>query len=508
MEILAGLIELEERNLLPLPWYNRPALGLISGTRVNVAAVTSEPRSEDYPPDIIVTPLSIGNLRRTTSLVIDLPEGLGSINRALRKVGNKFNIALMETVTIDQRSKHRITLVLEPPSAAAAPKYQQNLDRLVADLVALGADPKPNPYWLANPGVTFTTAQPSKVHDGHVDIEDVREWIDEKYSHLAGDFDFDKVVVSSNTEARFIRYIFPRKGAFELHVPHEDIPTAMQHLTSSLTRLNYNILLSRISKSESSDLRKHQPSVTVAICEPVGGKPGQKPDTGLDAGQIRKKIQASLPAARDAIKYMFRVPPNLISFGRKASDIQSKRASRLARRTVQVPPPIANYLKNYNKEQRRVVFVSYPDVAATQPESRTAELLGRILDMIQQSGLASYDGYARPTAPINGRLDDVWARMWRADAALFIAPTEEDAPGDEQKHLWLTANQQIEWSFMAALCQNSEIICHRRARAEREFMMPDTVRIEYEQLPDEFSRIEAKIRQKLEGWFPSTDKRA
>lgn len=496
MEILAGLIELDDLNSLPVPWYNRPAIGLISGTRVNVAAVTSTAKPQGYPPDIIVTPLKIINLHCTSSIVVDLPEGLGGINKALKQVGERFNIALMETVTIDQRSKHRITLVLEPPSIGSdATSYAANLASLVKELTELGGKPAPQPYRLANESIEFPKRQPSKVYDGHVEIEEVRSWIEKNYGDLRDRFDFDKVVVSSNTEARFLRYIFPRTGAFEVHIPHDDIPTAMQHLTSTLTDLSYNVLLSRISKSESPDPRRHQPSVTVAICEPVGSG-REKPRISTDATEISEKISESLHADAEASKYMFSVPAELISFGRKASSIQSTRMPRLVRRTIDVPTEIATYLKPYNREKRRVIFVSYPD-KGREPGTKTRELVQRVFALIESMGHACYDGYGAPTAPKNGRMDDVLARMWRADAGVFIAPADGGKPP------WLTPNQQIEWGFMAPLCQNTHIICHRRAQAERQFMMPDTVRLEYEKLSDgDLSLIENRMRQKILEWFP------
>jgi hypothetical protein len=74
MEILAGLIKLSSPSLLPAPWYNRPALGLISGTPVEVALIESaanihshSPSEAVVPPDIIVTPLKVSKLPLSSS---------------------------------------------------------------------------------------------------------------------------------------------------------------------------------------------------------------------------------------------------------------------------------------------------------------------------------------------------------------------------------------------------------------------------------------------------------
>jgi hypothetical protein len=507
MEILAGLIELDNRDLLPLPWYNRPALGLVSGTHVSVAPVTSAPVSKDCPPDIIVTPLTIGNLKCTSSIVIDLSEDLGSIKRVLERVGNKFNIALMETVTIDQRSKHRITLVLEPPRGVSATSYNNSLTKLLKKLKdELGAttpfqpsrmsDEDIQPYRLANNGIDFGQPQPSKVYDGHVEIDEVRKWIDERYGHLKDRFDFNRVVISSNTEARFIRYIFPRQGAFEVHVPHQDVPTAMQNLTSSLTRLRYNILLSRISKSESPDPRKHQSSVTVAICEPVESDTGEAPIISYNAAEIAKKIRAALPTGQDALEYMFQVPTDLISFGRKANQIKSTRTSRLRERIIAVPPKIQTHLAAYIKERRRVVFFSYPGLGL-EDGNKTSAILKRVFDRIdRENHVVAYDGFTRPWEMDQGP-DDVFARMWRADAGIFLAPA---IPGKPQ---WLTPEQQIEWGFMAPLCPRTYIVCHKKAPKDRQFMIPDVARLMYEDLSDgHLHTIEEKIVQRILSWFP------
>src|SRR6185295_2988655 len=115
MEILAGLVNLNPNsNILPVPWYNRPALGLISNTEVHIGVVKASAGKPTAPPDIIVTPLVTARLRSMVSVTVDLDEKPGALFEALSLIQERFNIALAESVTVDQRTKHRITLVLEP----------------------------------------------------------------------------------------------------------------------------------------------------------------------------------------------------------------------------------------------------------------------------------------------------------------------------------------------------------------------------------------------------------
>jgi hypothetical protein len=141
MEILAGLVELDIPDLLPAPWYNRPSLGLVNNTAVRIGVLKSiEPTAA--PPDIIVTPLRTDRLHSTASVIIDLKERAGAVYETLREVNEDsteadqdFNIALAETLTIDQRTQHRITLILEPPRfrpGSAGPqraKYEEKIER-------------------------------------------------------------------------------------------------------------------------------------------------------------------------------------------------------------------------------------------------------------------------------------------------------------------------------------------------------------------------------------------
>ena len=226
MEILAGLVRLIERNVLPAPWFNRPSLGLVTNTPVNIGVLKAA-HPTDAPPDIIVTPLRTDRMHYTTSVVIDLKERPGAVYEVLNQLQKDFNIALAETVTIDQRTRHQITLLLEPPefydgiSNVEIERHQERLLSLRSSVEKLqGFD-----RFTSNPAIDqnteFEFQATSVVDQGMIACRTIRDWILRKYvGDFKDRFDFSRVVVSSSADGRFIRYIFPKRGVFEATVSH------------------------------------------------------------------------------------------------------------------------------------------------------------------------------------------------------------------------------------------------------------------------------------------------
>lgn len=134
VEILAGLVRLDEGFSLPAPWFNRPSLGMNTYTIVDIAVLQGIAGVE-APPDIIVTPLRTGNLRCTSAVTIDVGERPGAIYDVLTLVSRDINIALAETVTIDQRGQHRISLILEPPGKSECTREsERDFQNILKDL--------------------------------------------------------------------------------------------------------------------------------------------------------------------------------------------------------------------------------------------------------------------------------------------------------------------------------------------------------------------------------------
>ena len=500
MEILAGLVKFGDDNKLPLPWYNRPALGLKTGTPVYVAAVISNTPSRRgqgrVPPDIIITPLRYSGLHQTFSITIDLKEGKGAIGKVLDIISINFNIALMETVTIDQRQKHRITMILEPINMNNDEFIDINI--MIIDLkkslsAIEGIDIKPH-LILANKEVKFEEGDISEVINGYVDITKIIDFINENYGDLKNKFDLKKLVISSNPDARFVRYIFPKIGVFQARISHEDLPTAMKTLTQTLGNLKYNILLSRISKSGSYNKNRYQKSETVLICEPIG-----KFNYGVVGNHARKiikhEIYMRLKFADIGGKFSFRVDVDDISFGRSADSVIDIKYPFSNVRKIESPREISMYLDKYVDKGKNVIFVSLP--AASTDLGNAKDIREIINKVVKELNCVVYDGFSSPSELSGlGRADEICARIWRADAGIFLAAGQETPQ-------WLTRNQEIEWGFMRPICDKSIIICHPDTLPDRRFMMPDHSMITYTEMKDrgDLLKIEEEVRRRIKSWF-------
>lgn len=490
MEILAGLIELSSKTLLPAPWYNRPALGLISGTPVEVSLVESVSASRanasnetetsvqiSVPPDIIVTPLKVSKLPSSVSITMDFEESRGVINKVLSIIESKFNIALMETVTIDQRTKHRVCLVLEPPEDDSdSVAFSEKVSKFVEEPRSTAGYKRHFISDLSNEDIRFRRRQFSVVEDESVDFANVRNTITERYGHLADIYDFDKVVVSSNSDARFIRYIFPKRGSFEVSVPHADRPTAMQKLAGVISDLEYNILLSRVSKSASSNKRQRQESVTVAICEPNEIRPDE------DEDYIRRKIEKRL-LVEDFDDFVFSVNP--ISFGKQVKTTQSRRRRPGNTKSVEIPDYYMPHILKYRDERRKKIFVSRPTFSPDDKISNIA--IDAIYKTIGDLHCAVYDGYDQPFPKVDNDAFEIDARIWSADAAIFLGL----GPGGEGE--WLSRDQEIEWG-VASVITRKIILCGRPdSFSQRRLMMPESIGVTFTDLSNTRNLEEFKI---------------
>jgi hypothetical protein len=494
MEILAGLMKLSSPELLPAPWYNRPALGLISGTPVEVSLVESvsasratSPNQADVPPDIIVTPLKVSKLPSSVSITMDFAESRGVINRVLSIIESNFNIALMETVTIDQRTKHRVCLVLEPPeNASDSEESLIKVNKFIDELRIAPGYIKHFVSDLSNDDIRFRRRQFSVVEDESVDFANIRKAIDDKYAHLANIYDFDKVVVSSNSDARFIRYIFPKKGSFEVSVPHADRPTAMQKLAGVISELEYNILPSRVSKSASPIKRQRQESVTVAICEP------NEISRDEDEKSIRGKIEDRL-LIEEFDDFVFSVNP--ISFGKFAKTTQSRRVKPGNSRLVEIPDYYMPHILKYRDERRKKIFVSRPTFTGNDRAANLA--IEAIYAAIAEKNFAVFDGYEQPTPKEKNDAFEIHARIWSADAAVFLGM---GAGGGGE---WLSRDQEIEWG-VASVITRKIILCGKRdSFSKRRLMMPESIGVTFEDLSDTQNLEEFKfeLSRRLEQIF-------
>lgn len=502
MEILAGLVNLVDDDHLPAPWFNRPSLGLLSNTAVTLGVLESTENS-DAPPDIIVTPLEAGIMHYTVSVIVDFDEKPGVVYKALRKISTNFNIALAETVTINQRSQHRVTLVLEYPNflkaenqdeiMATTETFNQDLSKLKSDMESINGFLDYSPWPVLAQKTKFLMIEKGIVDQGLIKCSGIRRFFSKTYTDKFGDkFNFDAVVVSSSADGRFIRYVTPKKGTFEVTVSHKDTPGSLRQVSSALHELDYNILLSRLSRSVGT-VPKPSTSTYVAVCEPP-----QKNNfaSNSDTADIRKENSEILAAIRKEIsekladrKKLFELSLQSVTMGTTPERIAFPYRTGLMPhvREIHAPRDFRFYLYDgvFKKalSEKKAVFVSYQNPVSNLEAERV--LNEAIYAEIEKSGMVVFDGFSKPQ-PVRDS-QEVRARMWRASAAIFVVRDTRmgmrNSGSRQSKVKGLSAEQLAEWGMIYGQGKPWFVICQEGVEAEvRKFMIPETPFITYKNI--------------------------
>ena len=440
-------------------------------------------------------------------MVIDLEERTGAVCEALNEVQNIFNIALAETVTIDQRTSHRITLILEPPFNTVTMdhlsseykrkvrEFRREVERFKERVSGIKGFITATSSAVVDEKANFERQETSTIRYGSIDFTTIRDWLARTYVKQFEDrFDFSRVIVSSSAEGRFIRYIFPKKGVFEATVSHLDVPTALAQISSVFHNLKYNILLSRLSRSK-GDTPAQEKSIYVAVCEPLEAL---SPIT--DHGQYYSNIAAKISQRLDECKagYQFVLANGRVSSGAKIDRVAYPYRHGIDPGSMEIlaPPDLRPYLDHYRlPANKRSVFISYRKGLRTSSEGEA--LVNTVISKIEAAGAAVYDGFSLPDVLKNDDAADIRARMWMASAAVFFAIKDEEGG--------LSANQLVEWAFMYGQGKPWAVIV--RTGEEQKlghFMIPDRSFITFPDLrsPATIADIAERISKVMHIWFP------
>jgi hypothetical protein len=501
MEILAGLVQLNKPGLLPAPWFNRPSLGLVTNTPVRVGVLKATDPTE-APPDIIVTPLRTDRLHCTASVIIDLKERTGAVYQALSQVGQIFNIALAETVTIDQRTRHRITLILEPTdpytgrSLTENAEYSDHLAKFEERIRSLDGCISFSSNFVVDENTRFERQETSVVEYGSIDCNSIRDWLVPRYVDKFKDrFDFSRVIVSSSADGRFIRYIFPKRGVFEATVSHLDKPTALVQISSVFHNLEHNILLSRLSRSMKKP--RQGKSIYVAICEPMN-PPSAINHPSQYATDIANRIIQKLDDCDP--DYQFALENGRVSLGARIDTVAYPYRHGIdpGVREISAQDELRTYFGQYKLEGKKAIFLSY--TKALKSTHAGSALQKHVIEHIEKSGAIVFDGYSLPRPLHNDLAADVRARMWLASAAIFFA-YDKDQSGN------LSENQWIEWGYIYGQGKPWAVIVRDGEESKvKHFMTPDVSFITYRNLDTqlEIDEVSKKVSDVILRWFPIT----
>jgi hypothetical protein len=507
MEILAGLVKLTDDEHLPAPWFNRPSLGLLSNTAVSLGVLKSR-GTVNAPPDIIVTPLDTGILHYTVSIIVDFKERPGVVYDVLSKIPRSFNIALAETVTVDQRTKHRVTLVLEytapgPTQKNKTPTSRRQLTTAMqhaAELRKLRDDIKNikdfssySRWAVIGKKTTLEKQSSSVVNQGLIRCKDIREFLNRNYrERFGGQFDFDSVVVSSSADGRFIRYITPKWDTFEVTVFHKDTPGSLDQVSNAFKSLKYNILLSRLSRSVGNTNRPHT-STYVAVCEPVKRAPS-------DLTNYEQSIKDTITKAIGRKPPEYQLSVKSVTKGTEPERVAFPSRTPLPHiREFRAHISFSYLLKDYPSDKIKKVFLSY---AAPDESTGNDRVINEILyDEIKSAGMAVYDGFSKPFQAQDN--SHVHARMWIASAAFFIVRNRPMGQSSAPNAPGLSAAQLLELGFIHGQGKPWYGVCEAgHEKSFSSFMNPERSLITYRSLDTPRGRKEfrMKIKPLIRDW--------
>src|SRR6266568_915908 len=311
MYVLSEMIKLPEfGDDLPLPWYQRACLGLITRTSCFVAIVESKVGQGRPVGDIIVSvlnPMEWGNMIRVQCSRDDAP---GVVAQAFDVVGET-NIALAESITTDEGSRHTVNLICELLGNSNLKRYLAAIRKRLKERGFEGITVEPyqnqqNVIWH-DVGI---------VERGWVVDANWKYEVHRRYKQVAErcNIDLSKAVATVDTATRALRFVFPHKGARNISIEHADIPGALKTLTSTLLSCDVNLLSAILRRGGA----KPGNAVLLATAEPKGGQ-NAGDLTGRIKGQIEQIPTKFRPVLRihsgiDATKLIFpRDPDTLVA---------------------------------------------------------------------------------------------------------------------------------------------------------------------------------------------------
>lgn len=421
MEVMGGLINLEEHGILPIPWFMRSHLGLETRSKVWFAA--TEPQEKGRLPDILVSPLDPRNFHNITTVTLSNTEKIGTLADVLRHIRPPINIALADSVTLEQRSQHRINLVLEQAQGSKVDDYKERRSEFVRRFSP--APNEPDYGLLVNPiyeeKLALFGVRRTEIVEGVVNIGNLLDTIIEKHPRLSKEYDFTKLVASSNPDQRLIRYIIPKKGVITLRVPHEDAPGVLHRVVRGIADHKYNILCSRLSRARAN---VDNSSTFVGECEPSDASVNPEEllrnltkDDSIYDGTVHHGVNA-----RDTLYPKPAGSLNVRPHKKYRTEIAQRRASLLGAKPLFV--------------SRR--FVEWKDAATLEIKDLYLQVLAEIREGAK---LAGWEAMEAPPNKPDGEIDQaVYPSLWLSKAVLILA-FFEDGRGI------LSPNQAMELGF-------------------------------------------------------------
>lgn len=406
MHILTNrLVRLDGRDL-PLPWYHRAPLGLLSGTPAHVALQVPQERPFG---DLIVSVVDPANWPLISEITAWTPDAPGVLADVYRPVP-PLNIVFAEAITVDSGSRHDVRLVVEPfRRYAAAVNDRQRLDKLKRIRAHLarkgfrGADSRP----VHPAGPELAWMEVGNISLGWVHVEGWRDALDAqaKASRDAEDYDLDMAVISADTERRLLRYMFPRKGAVSVSIEHSDRPGAMLDIARALAGNRLNILSSLIRRGSAPPYK----AAVGVIVEPT--------DRPAEEGEVKERILNALEGFDPSLRVRPKVSRCVDPSDRRSEVLYPRRPQTIAVSPTEPMEAAILAVKRSFPRDKRPIFISRPFRNLADEEN--AKIVRELHDALHEYDCWPVEALPQP----GGELavpEDVKAKMWASDAAIVL----------------------------------------------------------------------------------------
>jgi len=410
---------------LPLPWYHRAPLGLVSGTPLHVAL--QAPKHRPFG-DLIVSVADPVNWPFVSEIRTSRADEPGVLADAYG-LAPPLNIVFAEAVTIDSGSRQDARLVLEPfhprpDESDVTGMVDTQVDRIMDHLIERGFSD--STHRRIHPAHTdFTWMDVGRIEFGWVEVEGWREAVTAQGGDAADadEYDLTMAVVSADTQRRILRYVFPRKGAASVSVAHADRPGALAQIAGVLGASKLNILSSLLRRGSAPAYKAE----FVAVVEPTQERLAFE-DVELSVRDALKTLPKSLRVRAEVLGAVD--PENAVLYPRRPHEIAVRPGATLeaAIRAVRGEIP----------EGRRPIFVSRRFVDAFDEYNRS--VVEELRNVLNDHGFHAVEATPQPGAE-TVTSDEVKAKMWASEAAIVLVVSTPDERA-------FSENLAHEWGFM------------------------------------------------------------
>lgn len=387
---------------LPLPWYHRAALGLMSSTPVHVALQAPGERPYGDLLISIVDPARWPFVAEIRAARSDGPGLLANVFHCLAPL----NGAVAEAVTIDSGSRHETCLIVEPVNLQPV---SDEVERIGTELRAAEFVVESKPVYPVEPQLVWMEV--GRIEHGWAHVEGWREALAAQGAQSSGADRFDRelAVVSASPEQRVLRYVFPRRGAISVSVKHTNEPGAMAAIAKALAGQDLNIL-SLVVRRGAMPIGKAEALIVV---EPIS----EQLTESETKDRVGKALTGCRPRRRVSHTVFDPIDPESkdVLYPRRPHEIAIRPAPSLAVVILAVKAELPN--------DKRPIFISrrFVEAAVDQNESVIKELRAALF----RRGFIAVEGTPEPGAERTVS-DQIKAKMWASEAAIVLVLSSPD----------------------------------------------------------------------------------